>query len=128
MKRKNRSLQEMTKTLLIESNIVTRFWAEVVSTTYYIVSRIFLRPILEKSPYDLFKGKKPIVSYFHVFGCKCFILKNANDRTGKFEERLDEGIFLRYSTSIKAYNRVFNKKSQSVVESMNVKFQDFMHN
>lgn len=113
----------MARTLLIESKISSRFWAEAVSTACYIINRVFLRPILDKTPYELFKGKKPIVSYFHVFGCKCFILKNANDRVGKFEERSDEGIFLGYSTSSKAY-RVYNKKSQSVEESMNVKFQD----
>jgi len=52
-------------------------------------------------------------------------LKNANDQIGKNEERLDEWIFLGYSISSKAY-RVFNKKTQSVEESMNIKFQDYM--
>jgi len=88
---------------------------------------VFLRPTLEKTPYEVYKGKKPIVSYFHVFGCKCFILKNANNRTEKFEEKSDKGIFLGYSTSSKAY-RVYNKKTQSVEESMNVKFQDLVEN
>jgi len=54
-------------------------------------------------------------------------LKNANDRTGKFEEKSDERIFLGYSNSSKAY-RVFNKKTQFVKESMNVKFHDFLQN
>jgi len=90
VERKNKSLQEMTRTLLIESNISSHFWAEAVSIACYIINKVFLRHILEKTPYELFKGKKPIVSYFHVFGCKCFVLKNANDRSGKFEEKLDE--------------------------------------
>jgi len=54
-------------------------------------------------------------------------LKNTNDRFGKFEEKLDEGIFPGYSMSSKAY-RVFNKKTQFVEESINVKFQDYVHN
>jgi len=117
----------MARTILIKSNISSRFWAEVVSTACYVINRVFLRHILEKTLYELFKGKKPIVSYFHVFGYKCFILKNANDRIGKFEEKSDEEIFLGYSTSSKAY-RVFNMKTQSVKESMNIKFQDSLQN
>jgi len=113
----------MSRTLLIKSCISSHFWAEAISTECYMMKRVFLRPIIEKNSYELFKGNKPIVSYFHVFGCKCFVLKNANDRTGKFGEKSDEGIFLGYSTTIKAY-RVFNKRTYSVEESTNVKFQD----
>jgi len=80
----NRFLQEMAKTLLIESNIYSRFGVDAICTACYIINRVFLRLILDKTPYELFKGKKLIVSYFHVFGCKCFILKNVNDRNGKF--------------------------------------------
>lgn len=117
----------MARTILIESNISSRFWAEAISTTCYIINKVFFRPILEKTPYEVFKGKKSNVSYFHVFGCKCFILKNANDRTGRFEEKSDEGFFLDYPTTSKAY-RVFNKKTQSVEESVNIKFQDSAQN
>jgi len=90
VERKNKLLQEMAKTLLIESKISSQFWAEAVSTTHYIINGVFLRLILEKTPYEVYRGKKPNISYFHVFGSKCFILKNANDRFGKFEERSDE--------------------------------------
>jgi len=83
----------MAKTLLIESKVAAYFWAEAVSTAYYIINRVFLRPSLENTPYEPFKGKKSIISYFKIFGCRCFILRNANDRLGKFNEKLDKGIF-----------------------------------
>jgi len=84
----------MARTLLIESRISSRFWEEAVFTTYYIINIVFLRPVLEKTHYEVYKGKTPNISYFHILGCKCFILKNGNNRPGKFEERLDGGIFL----------------------------------
>ncbi|RDY13535.1 hypothetical protein CR513_01529, partial [Mucuna pruriens] len=57
VERKNRSLQEMFKTMLM---ILTPkyFWAEVVNTTYYLQNRIYIRPILKKkTPYELWKGR-----------------------------------------------------------------------
>ena len=68
-----------------------------------------IRPILKKTPYEILKSKKPNISYFHPFGCNCFVLNNGKDNLGKFDEKSDEAIFLVYSQHSKAY-RVFNKK------------------
>ena len=69
------------------------------------------------------RKKKPNVSYFHTFGCKCFIHNNGKDNLGKFDARSDEGIFLGYSTSNKTY-KVYNKRTLVVEESMHVIFDD----
>lgn len=63
----------------------------------------------EKTPYELFKGRKRNISHFHIFGCKCFVLNNEKDNLGKFDEKSDEVIFLGYSLTSKAY-RIYNKK------------------
>ena len=55
VERKNRSLQEMAKTMLLESGLSKGFWVEVVNIACYIQNRIFLRPILKKNPYELWK-------------------------------------------------------------------------
>ena len=68
----------MVKTMLNENNLPKYFWAEAVNTSCYALNRILLRPILKKTPYELWKNKKPNFSYFKVFACKCFIL-NAKD-------------------------------------------------
>ncbi|RVW95452.1 hypothetical protein CK203_028682 [Vitis vinifera] len=78
--------------------------------------------ILKKTPYELWKNKKPNISYFKVFGCKCFIL-NTKDNLGKFDAKSDVGIFLGYSTSSKAF-RVFNKRTMVVEESIHVIFYE----
>ncbi|KAK1550932.1 hypothetical protein Q3G72_027164 [Acer saccharum] len=63
-------------------------------------------------------GRKPNVSYFHSFGSKCYIL-NDHDQLGKFDAMSDDGIFIGYALNNRAY-RVFNLKTQSVMESSNV--------
>ena len=82
--------------------------AEAVNTSCYVLNRVLLRPILKKTPYELWKNKKPNISYFKVFGCKRFIL-NTKDNLRIFDAKLDVGIFFSYSTSSKAF-RVFNKR------------------
>ena len=82
-----------------------------------------VRPILKKTPYELYKGKKSVISYFKPFGCKCFILINGKKNIGKFDSRSDEGIFLGYSLNSRAY-RIFNRKTFSVEESTHVIFYE----
>ena len=112
----------MARIMLHEYNLPLYFWAEAVNTSCYILNRIFKRPILNKTPYELWNNRKPRILYLRVFRCKCFIL-NTKDNLGKFDSKADERIFLGYSTSSKAY-RVFNKRTLVVEESMHVVFYE----
>ena len=73
------------------------------------------------------KNRKLNISYFHVFGCKCFIHNNGKDNLENFDTKSDEGIFLGYSTTSKAY-RIFNKKTLVVEESPHVSFDESNNN
>ena len=102
VERKNRTLQEMARTIIHENNLPNYFWAEAVNTSCYILNRVLIRSSLNKTPYELWKNKKPNISYFKVFGSKCFILI-IKDNLGKFDAKSNVGIFLGYSSSSKAY-------------------------
>lgn len=123
VERKNRSLEELARTMLNETNLPKYFWADAVSTACYVSNRVLVRPILKKTPYELYKGRKPNISYFHIFGCKCFVLNNGKDNLGKFDAKSDEGIFLGYSLTSKAY-RIFNKRTLTIEESVHVSFDE----
>jgi len=122
VERKNRTLQEMDRTMIHENNLAKHFWTEAVNTTCYVQNRIYIRPILEKTAYELFKGRRPNISYFHQFGCTCYILNNKL-YLKKFDAKAQRGIFLDYSERSKAY-RVYNSETLCVEESMHVKFDD----
>jgi len=119
VERKNRSLEEGARTLLNETRLPKYFWADVVCTICYTLNRVLIRPILKKTPYELYKGRKPNISHLRVFGCKCFVLKNGKESFGKFDAKADEAIFLGYSLHSKAY-RVFNKRTLNVEEYVHV--------
>ena len=96
--------------MLNDTNLPKFFWVDVVNIACYIMNRALIRPILKKTPYELYKGRKPNISHLHIFGCKCFVLNNGKDNLGKFDAKSDEGIFLGYSLNSKAF-RIYNKKN-----------------
>ncbi|KAK8936006.1 hypothetical protein KSP39_PZI013951 [Platanthera zijinensis] len=122
VERKNRTLQELARTMLAEFSLPRSFWAEAVNTASYVMNRVMLRPLLKRTPYELYFDRKPSVSYFRVFGCPCYIL-NTKDHLGKFDEKSDLGIFLGYSSKSRAY-RIYNKRTLVVEESAHVHFDE----
>ena len=66
------------------------------------MNRVQLKKDSNQTPYELWYGYKPNVSYLKVFGSKCYILKES--RKGKFDVKGDEGIFLDTSTEVKNTN------------------------
>ena len=79
---------------------------------------MYFRTSTKKTPYELWKGRKLNVKYFKIFGSTCFILKD-RENVRKFDSRSDEGIFLGYFSTSKAY-RVYNKRTVKVMETVNV--------
>ncbi|GKC42167.1 retrovirus-related pol polyprotein from transposon TNT 1-94 [Tanacetum coccineum] len=86
VERKNKTLQEMSRTMLNEQSLPQKFWCNAVDTSTYILNRILIRAILGKTPYELLRGRKPTLDYFRVFGSKCFIL-NTKDYLTKFDPK-----------------------------------------
>jgi hypothetical protein len=62
------------------------------------------------------------VSHFHVFGCKCFILKKGK-KLDKFEARSVDGIFFGYASHSRAY-RVLNLETNQIEETCEVTFDE----
>ncbi|GJU81428.1 retrovirus-related pol polyprotein from transposon TNT 1-94, partial [Tanacetum coccineum] len=122
VERKNRTLQEMSRTMLNEQSLLQKFWCNAVDTSIYILNRILNKAILGKTPYELLRGRKPTLDYFRVFGSKCFIL-NTKDYLTKFDPKSYEGVFLGYSQNSKAYI-ILNKHTRKVKESLNVTFDE----
>jgi hypothetical protein len=83
----------MARMMLDEHRTLRRFSAEAVNTACYVSNRIYLRVHMKKTCYKLMHGHTPKVSHFHVFGCKCFILKKGK-KLDKFEARSVDGILV----------------------------------
>ncbi|GJU24653.1 putative ribonuclease H-like domain-containing protein [Tanacetum coccineum] len=73
-----------------------------------------------KTPYELFLGRKPALSFMRPFGCPVTIL-NTLDHLGKFDGKADDGFFVGYSINSKAF-RVFNSRTKIVEETLHITF------
>jgi transposase InsO family protein len=92
VERKNRTLIDMARTILDEYKTSDLFWCDTVNTACHAINRLYLHKKLKKTSFELLTGTKPKVSYFRVFGCKCFIL-NKKPKTSKFSPKVDESFF-----------------------------------
>ena len=112
----------MARSMLSEYNVLDSFWAEAINTACHASNRLYCHRIFNKTPYELLIGRKPNISYFQVFGCKCYILKKGT-RLSKFQSKVDEGFLLGYSSCSKAY-RVYNKSCGIIEETYDVEFDE----
>ncbi|GJS76476.1 putative ribonuclease H-like domain-containing protein [Tanacetum coccineum] len=121
-KRRNRTLIEAARTMLADSKLPTTFWAEAVNTACYVQNRVLVVKPHNKTPYKLFHGRTPTLSFMRPFGCPVTIL-NTIDHLGKFDGKADEGFFVGYSLNSKAF-RVFNSRTRIVEENLHIRFSE----
>nr|GEW76434.1 hypothetical protein [Tanacetum cinerariifolium] len=115
-----RTLIEAARTMLADAKLPVTFWAEAVNTACYFQKRVLVNKSQNKTPTELFNGRTPAIGFLKPFGCHVMIL-NTLDNLGKFEAKGDEGYFIGYSMSSKAF-RVFNKRTRRVKENLHVEF------
>nr|GFA26106.1 hypothetical protein [Tanacetum cinerariifolium] len=72
VERRNRTLIEAARTMLIYAQTLLFLWAEAVATECFTQNRSIVRLRRGKTPYELMHGKQPDLSFFHVFGALCY--------------------------------------------------------
>ncbi|GJY93262.1 putative ribonuclease H-like domain-containing protein [Tanacetum coccineum] len=95
---------------------------EAVNTACYVQNRVLVVKPHNKTPYELFHGRTPTLSFMRPFGCPVTIL-NTIDHLGKFDGKADEGFFVGYSLNSKAF-RVFNSRTRIVEENLHIRFSE----
>ncbi|GJR97688.1 retrovirus-related pol polyprotein from transposon TNT 1-94 [Tanacetum coccineum] len=124
VERRNRTLVEAARTMLIFSKAPMFLWAEAVATACYTQNRSLIHTRHNKTPYELVHDKKPDLTFLRVFGALCYPTNDSED-LGKFQAKADIGIFVGYAPSRKGY-RIYNKRTYRLMETIHVTF-DEMH-
>ncbi|GKD98872.1 putative ribonuclease H-like domain-containing protein, partial [Tanacetum coccineum] len=120
--RRNRTLIEAARTMLVDSKLPTTFWAEAVNTACYVQNRVLVVKPHNKTPCELFYGRTPTLSFMRPFRYPVIIL-NTIDHLAKFDGKADKGFFVGYSLNSKAF-RVFNSRTRIVEENLHIRFSE----
>ena len=120
--RKNRTVMEAARAMLLEKGLPKRFWAEAVSTAVYLLNRCPTKAVQNKTPIEAWSGRKPSAKHLKVFGCICYS-HIPKEKRGKLDEKTEKGIFLGYSTQSKGY-RVYSLETNKLIISRDVKFDE----
>nr|GFA50435.1 integrase, catalytic region, zinc finger, CCHC-type, peptidase aspartic, catalytic [Tanacetum cinerariifolium] len=122
VERRNRTLIEAARTMLIYAQAPLFLWAEAVATACFTQNRSIIRLRHGKTPYELLHSKLLDLSFFYVFGSLCYPI-NDNENLGKLQPKADIGIFIGYAPSKKAF-RIYSRRTRRIVETIHVDFDE----
>nr|GEU34465.1 hypothetical protein [Tanacetum cinerariifolium] len=122
VERRNQTLIEAARTMLIYARAPLFLWAEAVATACYTQNRSILRLRHEKTPYELLHNKLHDLSFLHVFGALCY-LTNDSENLGKLQPKADIRIFIGYAPTKKDF-RIYNRLTRQIVETIHVDFDE----
>ena len=99
--RRNRTLLDMTRSMMAQANLPISFWGDALLTAAYILNRVPSQSV-SSTPYELWKGEKPTLDHLRPWGSAGYV-HNTSHKFGKLGPRARKHIFIRYSESSKGY-------------------------
>nr|GEV28705.1 retrovirus-related Pol polyprotein from transposon TNT 1-94 [Tanacetum cinerariifolium] len=110
--------------MLIFSRAPLFLWVEAIANACFTQNRSIIHRRFNKTPYDLINGRKPDISFLHVFEALCYP-KNDCEDIGKLGAKGDIGFFIGYSADSCAY-RIYSQRTKKIMETMNVSFDELL--
>ena len=120
--RLNRTLVESIRSMIADSKLPHRFWAEALSTAAYLINRSPTRALDNMTPFEAWYGKKPNVDHLRVFVCSAYTHVPKDERK-KLDPKAKKCIFLGYGTARKGY-RFYDNKTSKIVYSRDIVFNE----
>eukprot|EP00253_Pinus_taeda_P019884 PITA_19884 len=120
--RMNKTLMERARSMLSGVGLGQEFWAEAVDTTCYLVNRSPSSVLDDKTPQEVWIGKKPSLSHLRVFGCDAYV-HFPNEKQTKLDSKSEKCIFIGYKDGLKGY-KLWNPVTWKVVCSRDVVFRE----
>ncbi|UYV80016.1 hypothetical protein LAZ67_18001431, partial [Cordylochernes scorpioides] len=119
--RMNRTLLNLVRSTVNSCNLPTASWAELTNTAAYLRNRVTNRHNEEKTPFELWFGKRPALQHLRAIGCETFVHVPKQRRNSKLQPRATKGILVGYSLQGRGW-RIWIPEKRQVVESRNCVF------
>ncbi|KAJ9541503.1 hypothetical protein OSB04_028009 [Centaurea solstitialis] len=115
--RRNRTLLDMVRTMMCHSSLPVSFWGHALETAAHILNRAPTKSV-EKTPYELWKGKKPNISFLKIWGCEVYVKRPTSE---KLKPKSDKCFFVGYPKTTVGYY-FYNPEENKVFVARNGKF------
>jgi hypothetical protein len=118
----NMTLMEKSRSMLNSAELGQEFWAEAVGTTCYLVNRSPSSALDDKTPHEVWIGKKPSLEHLRVFGCDAYV-HVPKENMSKLDKKAKKCIFIGYKDGVKGY-KLWNPETRKTVYSRDVVFRE----
>ncbi|KAG7582977.1 Zinc finger CCHC-type [Arabidopsis suecica] len=122
VERRNRTLMEMTRSILKHMRVPNFLWGEAVRHSTYLLNRIATRSLKDKTPYEMLRSKVPSINHLRVFGCIGYV-KTEKPHLRKLDDRSRVLVHLGTEPGSKAY-RLYDPQNKKAVVSRDVVFDE----
>ncbi|CAN1216395.1 Retrovirus-related Pol polyprotein from transposon RE1 [Linum perenne] len=122
VERKHRHILDLTRAILIQSQVPPQFWVEAIRTVVYLVNRQPTLVLNNLSPFEVLFSRPPDYSRLRVFGCTCFVLLPKKDRT-KLSPKTARCVFMGYTDHHKGY-LCYDPHQRRIYTAYHVIFQE----
>nr|XP_042899184.1 uncharacterized protein LOC110282258 [Parasteatoda tepidariorum] len=118
----NRVAGEGIRSMLADSGLKGRFWAEALHCFVHVKNRSEHKLLEGKTPFEIFYGYKPSVKHFKVFGSLAYAHIPKVQRN-KLQPNAKVGIVTGYAVNTKGY-RIYLPKDRKTIETIHVKIDE----
>ena len=98
----------MVRSMMSQTDLPISFWGYALETEAFILNRIPSK-VVEKTPYEIWNGKKPLRSFLRIWGCEALVKRQVLE---KLAPRSEKYIFMEHPKETRGYyfyNRSENK-------------------
>jgi len=102
VERKHKHILNTARALIFQSHLPLEFWGQCVLTVPYIINRLSLFLLKNKSPLEMLYNRPPSLSHLKTFGCLCYATVVSPKK--KFDLHAQQYIFIGYPLNKKYIN------------------------
>ena len=109
--------------MLSSAGIGQEFWTEAVEIACYLVNRSPTSTLIDKTPQEVWTGKKPSIKHLKVFGCDDYV-HVPKEKRSKLDNKAEKCIFIGYKYGMEGY-KLWNPITNKTVYNRDVVFREF---
>ena len=115
--RRNRTLLDMVRSMMSQTDLPISFWGYALETAAFILNRVPSKSV-KRTPYELWNGKRPSLSFLKIWGCDAYVKRQVTD---KLAAKSDKCLFVGYPKETKGYY-FYNQSENKVFVARNGHF------